>query len=235
MRINVPVYIKTGPKLTVDGSDICIKNRQGETTWSYSGKEHKGIGIAACARSGTIYMAEVLKKLGYNIGHEQMGDDGSVGYHLAVIKPDNCFHQTRHPLKQISSMLVHQSWGFMNDVIDIRGHGLLGCMEYWLKWNQLCEDFCVWQYRIEELPDIWDEFLDRIGHVKCDLPDVPINTNSSTKGRYKERTDYNNLAWSDLFNENREVAYAIVNKTKEYGYSPQGQSVATESQVTLTG
>jgi hypothetical protein len=163
-------------------------------------------------------MTKLLKELGYNVGHEEPGDDGSVGYHLAVIKPENCFHQVRHPLKQISSMLAHQSWGFMLDVVDLPNKHLLGCMEYWLKWNKLCEEFCVWRYRIEQLPDIWDEFCDRIGHERCDIPDVPTNTN--TRKRYMERNNYTELTWDDLFKEDRQLAQDIFDKAEKYGYAP---------------
>jgi hypothetical protein len=216
LRIDVPVYIKTGPKLYYEDGDACLKNRDGVVTWRYSGKEHTGIGIAACARSGTVYMTKVLKELGYEIGHEQYGEDGSVGYHLVAIRPDNCFHQVRHPLGQISSMVAHQSWGFMNDVIDIEGHGLLGCMQYWLKWNELCEEFCVWRYRIEDLPDVWDEFLERIGHNSCPLPEVPTNTNTHEKYQ-----DFKKHTWADLFNENGQLAHQIKEKSLVYGYAPE--------------
>lgn len=218
--IPVPVYIKTGPKVQMDGDSACIKDRDGNVTWQYHGKEHKGVGIVACARSGTLFMSKLLKELGLDIGHEKMGEDGSVGYHLAVIKPDNCFHQVREPLKQISSMMAHQSWGFMKDVIDIQD-GLLGCMQYWLKWNELCEEFCVWRYKIEELPDIWDEFCERIGHEKCEMPNVPTDTNTSKKHKYQERINYREYSWDDLFKENGKLAQDIIDKAIKYGYAPE--------------
>ena len=215
MRIDIPVYMKTGPKLNLDGDTATLKDKTGNVTWKYSGKECGSIKITGCARSGTVYITSVLKELGYSIGHEQMGTDGSVGYHLAPLRPDNCFHQVRHPLRQISSMVAHQSWGFMNDVIDLEGHGLFGCMQYWLKWNKLCEEFCVWQYRIEDLPDVWDEFLGRIGHTPCPIPGIQKDINTHKK--YQEFKQY---TWADLFNENRELAQAIRDKAEDYGYSP---------------
>ena len=214
MRIDIPVYMKTGPKLHRDGDTACLKNITGDVTWKYSGKECGPIKITGCARSGTVYIVHVLRKLGYTIGHEEMGTDGSVGYHLAALHPENCFHQVRHPLKQISSMMAHQSWGFMNDVVDICGHGLLGCMQYWLKWNELCEEFCIWRYQIESLPNVWDEFLERIGHTPCPLPDVPTNTNSHKK--YREFTEFD---WNNLFECDRQLAQLIYNKANEYGYN----------------
>jgi hypothetical protein len=219
--LRIPVYIKTGPKIHLQGDSAYIKDKTGVITWQYHGKNHKGIGIVACARSATMYMSKLLRELGYDVGHEEWGQDGSVGYHLMVIKPENCFHQVRHPLKQISSMLVHQSWGFMLDVIDLEDLKLRGCMDYWLRWNQMCEEFCVWRYQIENLPTIWYEFLSRIGHEKCDMPDIPTNINTSKKEKYLERTRYKELTWDDLFSEDRQLAQDIYNKSLEYGYAPE--------------
>ena len=213
MRVDLPVFGHSGGKLCYGEGDARLLDKTGNTTWFYHGKKHKGIGIVACARSATMYMVHVLREMGYDIGHEQMGEDGSVGYHLAVIRPDNCFHQVRHPLKQIQSMVAHRSWGFCDQVLDLPNLDLLGCMIYWLKWNKLCEEFCVWRYRIEDLPDVWDEFLGRIGHKPCPLPDVPTDTN-------KSKNLIHELTWADLFNENRQLAQEIRDKAEEYGYSP---------------
>lgn len=223
MRIDIPVITRCGPPLTIDESGCSVINNKGETTWQYKGTEvtGKGIHIAACARSGTKYMTRVLNKLGYKIGHEVADIDGSVGYHLAVVKPDNCFHQVRHPLKQIASMLDHQSWGFMNQVIECHGRGLLGCMQYWLKWNELLEEFCIWRYQLEELGLVWSEFLERIDHSWEPLPDIPENQMNTREDsmpcRAKEFTELN---WEQLLSCNRELAQKIYDKHLEYGYSP---------------
>lgn len=233
VRIEIPVYIKTGPKIQIDGDSACIKNKTGDITWQYHGKEHKGIGIVACARSATVYMSKLLTELGYKVGHEEAGEDGSVGYHLVVIKPANCFHQVRHPLKQIASMYAHQSWGFMLDVIDLPNKGLGGCMKYWLEWNKLCEQFCVWRYKIEDLPLVWDEFCERIGHEKCDIPEISKDINSSSKKTYGERNRYEELTWDDLFEENVELAQEIFDKAEKYGYAPVRARQDQEVQRTL--
>jgi len=198
-------------KLRYGDGNAFLLNQTGDVTWKY--QNHNGIGIAACSRSATMYMVHLLWKLGLNVAHEQQGADGSVGYHLAVIKPDNCLHQVRHPLKQISSNVAHRSWGFADQVMDLPDFGLLSCMRYWLTWNEMCEEFCVWRYQIENLPNIWDEFLERIGKTPCPLPDVPINTNTQDKyGKFKQYT------WADLFNEDRQLAEAIQDKAVQYGY-----------------
>ncbi len=231
----LPVYSKLGAKVEKTEHGACVKNKVGTANWTYDGRMATGRGIYICgtARSGTMYITKLLCGLGYDIGHELVEKDGSVGYHLVVIKPENCLHQVRHPLSQIASMKVHQSWGFMEDIINLPGRGLLGCMTYWLEWNELIEDIAVWRYRIEDLPNVWDEFLERIGHKKCPVPDTPKNENSSTKGGYCERKRYKKLIWDDLFACNRKLAQDIYDKAKKYGYSPKGQRVSTESRTTL--
>jgi len=217
--LRIPVYIKTGPKVTYRDGHAEIRNPDGKVTWEYHGENFNGIGIAACARSGTVYMTEVLRRLGYDIGHEAMGRDGSVGYHLAVVKPSGCFHQVRNPLKQIASMHQHRSWGFMQHVIDIEGEGLLGCMQYWLGWNELIEEFAVWRYQIEQLKEVWPEFLERIGHKKCEIPNIPTNTNSNREALALTDREQIEFTWQDLFNCDSKLAMKIYNKAIEYGYS----------------
>ena len=235
MRIEIPVFSKFGPKVVRTTNGACSGSRKGKCNWSYDGRYVTGAGIfiAGAARSGTVYMTNLLKALGYEVGHEKVGQDGSVGYHLAYLEPKNCLHQVRHPLKQISSMLVHQAWGFMNSVIDIPGRGLLGCMTYWLEWNKLIEKFAIWRYRIEDLPDVWDEFLEKIGHGKCELPEVDKEGNSYANGSYLEKLRYQTLTWADFYKCNRELAQEIFNKSVEYGYYPKGQVMPPEVQDNL--
>jgi hypothetical protein len=99
-------------------------------------------------------------------------------------------------------------------VIDLPNKKLLGCMQYWLIWNQMCEDFCVWRYQIEQLPEVWDEFCERIGHEKCELPDIPTNINSA----HRNHGDFYQYTWDDLFNEDKDLAQEIVEMAKRYGY-----------------
>lgn len=224
MRIDLPVYGRLGGNLHVLKDGACVKNPDGIVIWSCN-NDHK-INIAACPRSGTTYIAEVLREMGYYIGHEQQGGDGTVGYHLAVIKPENALHQVRHPLKQIASMLAHRNWGFVNEVIQEVDTELYGCMVCWLKINTMCEEFCVWRYQIEELPEVWDEFVERIGHEKCDLPDISTKIHAGKKTK--------EVTWSDLLACDRQLAHDIMRKAQQYGYElPQGQSSDPESQTTL--
>ena len=209
-----------GPKVRKSKNGAYAKDPSGKTVWAYDGRlaTGKGIYICAAARSATLYTTEVLKSLGYKIGHEAVEEDGSVGYHLAIIRPKNCFHQVRHPLKQISSMVTHKAWGFMEDVINIPGRGLRGCMTYWLEWNELIEEVAVWRYQVEQLPLIWNQFLYRIEHKTVPFPDIPKDTNSCKIASFYEKQSYKSLTWADLFDENIELAQKIKNKAESYGY-----------------
>jgi len=221
LRKIIPVISRFSPQIKINDNGAYVKDKAGTITWVYDGKQvtGKGIFVAGTARSGTMYISKVLQELGYKVGHEQSDEDGSVGYHLAVIKPDNCFHQVRHPLKQISSQHAHQAWGFMDSFIEIEGYGLRGCMQYWLKWNELLEEFCVWRYRVENLPNVWPEFLERIGHEQVSLPDISTTTNTHRKVFATQNTLYVDYDWDNLFRKDRELAQKIQDKAIEYGYT----------------
>ncbi len=84
--------------------------------------------ILACGRSGTAYISKVFQKLGYDLGHERVGEYGccsmyfvtpttdcsivnkgqKTGIHVKECRSDfefeHIFHQVRHPLKAIESL-----------------------------------------------------------------------------------------------------------------------------------
>lgn len=200
MRIEIPCYCMSQET----GEDPSyIKHLRCSNPEIFKGK----IFICGCPRSGTVYITEILKVLGYKVGHEHIGEDGTVGYHLTVIKPKNCFHQVRHPLAQIASMDTIDSWNFIHRVIETSDKELRGRMEFWLRWNLMCEDFCVWRYRLEDIP--WSEFLERVGHDYVDMPEISTDINSRP---------HEWLTWGDLYECDEELAKEISNKSVEYGY-----------------
>lgn len=225
-RIPIPVVCQTGGTVHIGNDGLYVRNVEGSVVWSYQGND-ADIDIACCARSGSMYIVRVLDKIGYSIGHEVHGPDGSAGYHLAFAGPKNCLHQVRDPIEQISSTSTLSSWGFVPLVTDIDTQTLLGRMQYWLVWNEMCEKFCSWRYRIEDLPNVWPEFLEMIGHKQVPLPDVPTNVNSR-----KDFSRYKRVTWADLFNENAKLATKIRDKAEYYGYGPARTSLTTEPQIT---
>lgn len=228
MRIEIPVITRCGPSLKFTDYGAEIVNKSGMTTWVFNGQEvtGKGIFIAACTRSATMYITRLLEKLGYDIGHEHSRKDGSVGYHLALFKPENCLHQVRHPLLQIASQLDNQSWGFIDQIFELYGHGLLGCMQYWLFSNEMIEEFAVWRYQIEQLPDIWEEFLKHIDHPYEPMPKMKkVNTREMSLAC--TRKEFTTLTWDDLYSCNEKLAEKIYVKAINYGYRPvEGQTTA---------
>ena len=89
-----------------------------------SAGEHKKLLVTGCARSGTLYTAQVFQSLGLDVRHEMpvpphgtMGRDGMVSWYMAVDDPhppygpsavgftfDTVIHQVRHPLRVIPSV-----------------------------------------------------------------------------------------------------------------------------------
>lgn len=84
--------------------------------------------ILACGRSGTLYTSRVFKSVKYDVGHEKIGENGSISMYLVAGKTDctsinkgqktlihagedranyefgQVWHQLRHPLKAIDSL-----------------------------------------------------------------------------------------------------------------------------------
>jgi len=156
--------------------------------------------VTGCARSGTAYTAAVLKACGVAVEHEFMGADGCVSWPMAVRAAqapwgpafdgatafEHVFHQVRHPLAVISSVWSTEgqpSWDFIYahtsritsaDAIEVR------CAKYWYYWNRRAGRLAEWTYRVEELPEVWDELCTRLGR-KLDashLATVSARTNS---------------------------------------------------------
>jgi len=71
--------------------------------------------LIGCGRSGTTFMTDVLKKNGYKVGHECLGQDGGCGWKLLEKHNvdlwegdcDNVIHIVRNPLDCIASMQTH--------------------------------------------------------------------------------------------------------------------------------
>ncbi len=204
MRIEIPIFCN---HIATDEDPSYIKNLRCQNPEVYKGN----IFITGCPRSGTVYMAEVLKGIGINVLHEGMGDEGSVGYHLVTVKPEKCLHQVRHPLKQMASMETVDTWSFVEKAIKVTDHELTGLMEFWLRWNEICESFCVWRYRVEDLENVWEEFLGYIGKEYVEMPDIPKNTNSRS---------HKDLTWNDLFDCNEQLAEEVCRRSIKYGYAP---------------
>jgi hypothetical protein len=136
--------------------------------------------VTGCGRSGTKYTAELLQKLGLDIRHEEMGADGIATWCMAVDSEDSpwgggrrgirfgaILHQVRHPLKVIPSLTTFTapSWEFIEKHIPCPANEpiLLRAAKYWYYWNEQTEKVATWRYRIETLPNVFQEFCTRAG------------------------------------------------------------------------
>ncbi|MCD6422278.1 hypothetical protein J7L13_02955 [bacterium] len=190
--------------------------------------------ITGCPKSGTMYIATVLSKLGLNFKHEEFARDGCAdwrlapGYlaepwdgdtHLYNFKDPLILHQVREPLSNMSSCqkIDENAWKYICRYIPLSMEDSLirRCMGVYYYWNKLADKISVWRYRIEDLDDIFDEFCERIGHPELSskkdvLKEVPKNINTAKP--------YRELTWKDLEREDEELAEKVMKLAEEYGY-----------------
>lgn len=142
--------------------------------------ERTSILITGCGRSGTKYTAALLQRLGMEVLHEKMGMDGIANWCMAVdscdspwgggrhnLKFKTILHQVRHPLNVIPSLttFTDRSWRFIEQYIPCPQTDpvILRAAKYWYYWNLEAERIASWRYRIEAMPEIFDEFCRRLG------------------------------------------------------------------------
>lgn len=193
--------------------------------------------ITGCGRSATLYTSVLLQKLGLDIQHEKMGENGTVNWYQAA-EPyygelgENpiIVHQVRHPLRTIASCQrwVHILAGhpfieappnlFLSEYIPIDQDDslLYKSMTYWYYWNKLAEQNARYTYRIENLPNVFEEFCQVIGYPelaeRTDVFDtIPKNINTNPIG-------YNENTWDDLYIEDAGLTDMIINLAVGYGY-----------------
>ena len=65
------------------------------------------------------------------------------------------------------------------------------------------------------------EFCDRIGHERCEMPSVPLDTNKD-KGTTV-------IEWADLYECDVSMAQDIFEKAVEYDYHPSGQMIFSKT------
>lgn len=196
-------------------------------------KKEKTLLVVGCARSGTAYIAEVLKTSGINVGHERMDQDGVSSWALAANPPfkkrrvdprkyhfAHTFHQVRHPLKTISSVYFEQdrhSWNYIMDFvpeIKLQDSHLVKCAKYWYYWNLMAEKMAEWTYRVEDIDKVWDEFGTRIG--KGLSPNALEHTQKTVNKRESKKYDF---TWEDLSSElDPDLLENIKKLARRYGY-----------------
>lgn len=203
--------------------------------------------VMGCAKSGTLFTTTLLQKSGYDINHERYGRDGSVSWPMVAnwYYPEeeqeaqeafsHAFHQVRHPLAVISSLVSGftdwstpggipwfntASWLFVRErvpEITETDSFVVFAAKYWYYWNLLAEKRSEWRYQIESFKEIVPEFERRSG-LKIDMDQlniIPTDCNSWLRGRKK-------LTWADLRDHVSDDLYGKIQEmASRYGYTLQ--------------
>lgn len=130
-------------------------------------------------------------------------------------------HLVRHPLKVIASVtqLTDGIWEFVGARAKHHGvswnpldnpHPLRG-MRLWLLWNLFAEELADFRYRVEELPEIFPELLEKLGLPSMSMPDIPKDTNT-----HNPTLSY---SWDDLNDADGILCYQIMRMAERYGYT----------------
>lgn len=187
--------------------------------------------ITGCARSGTTYISQVLRKCGFDVRHEKDGKVGVASWVMAVDSDktpwgpgandyvfEHVFHQVRDPLKTIASASNEppQSWQYISQFVpelkpeDSR---MVRAAKYWYYWNLLAEQKAEWTYRIEDFDHHIDEMSSRLGINLPQNANRRVEKYANTRG-YKEK-----FTWQDLkMGLDPELYSNIVALAKKYGY-----------------
>lgn len=165
-------------------------------------RARKRLLITGCGRSGTKYITHLLRRLGLDVGHERMGEDGIASWTMAVNAEvvawgvpvrhydfDQVFHQVRDPRQVIASAMTFKpaSWSFIcaHTPISPEDPILLRAAKYWYYWNLEAEKSAGWRYRIDTFRDVFEEFCERL-HLSPDrrvLAQVDPDVNTRRRGR----------------------------------------------------
>lgn len=200
--------------------------------------------IVSCARSGSSYIAKVLQRSGFDIGHEYIGKDGVASWVMTVdaettpwgpsrknMSFAHVFHQVRNPLDVISSVYTTEgpkSWGFITSTIPeikLSDSYLVRSAKYWYYWNLKGDELAEFTYRVEDIQNVWDEFEKRLGK-KFDRSVLSTITNKVNSREMKPpRSDFDRsvgrakFTWEDLKKElDPELYEKIQQLAKKYGY-----------------
>jgi len=190
------------------------------------------LAVVGCPYSGTQYTKEVLCKVGLDVGHEEIKENGTVSWRHAYYRAEDfakegisqefIFHQTRHPLLVIAElwMLGKGPWVYITKSCQSRGLDwdpfgqeiYARCMQFWIYWNEFAGEFASFQFRIEQFPTLWPTFLELFGFpVDTPLPGISTHVN-----RHKAAPI---SSWDDLYKIDSQLTLKVLEMANEYGYT----------------
>lgn len=194
--------------------------------------------ITAIGRSGTAYIARILRSIGLDVHHESFGRDGTASWYWAAFRRSDTsaisrrcrppilnrtprfraiLHQVRDPLNAIASFSTANEssweWIYANTPVHPSDPLLKRCSEAWLHWNRMAEEISDWTYRIESLGSVWPEFCARVGvsAPPGSVPNIPHTINSRP---------HRTLSWEDI-RTLTPTSGEIEAMAKRYGYQTE--------------
>lgn len=159
-------------------------------------KTRKKLLVAGCSRSGTMAVSRMLRQLGLDVKHEQMGRDGTVSCYFpmdtdtypvtgpSVTDPhpgegrysdyrfDCIVHLVRDPRKCIPSNAKimsrnHQLWLEALGYLDMTVKPKLRRMDdMWCAVNERCEELTSARFQIERVTELLDYVADQLDTPK---------------------------------------------------------------------
>lgn len=188
--------------------------------------------ITGCARSGTSYIAKFFWLHGLHVKHECDANYGIVSWPMAVNSNKSVwgpapnrfffkhiFHQVRHPLKTIASVMATEgskSWNYIcSEVpeIKIKDSTLVRAAKYWYYWNLQAESKAEFTYQVENVAAAIPE-MSRILGIHLD----PTKLDRISK-TLNHRGEPQKVTWLDLRRVLNDKMYdRIICLAERYGY-----------------
>ena len=190
--------------------------------------------VIGTPRSGTHYAAEVFRRAGVDVRHENTNAGGSVSSFLAVddyyyhgrhldggrdaYEWGTVLHQVREPLACIGSIagalaenrISWWHWQERHTGISYRLAPVERAARFWLAWNRICEPQAALTYRLEAMREAWPEIA---RHTGIDTP-FPENVDPIA---VSERTRVP-TSWDYLKSLDEGLCEEIARTAERYGY-----------------
>ncbi len=188
--------------------------------------------ITGCARSGTSFMTKFFRLHGLSVKHEWNANYGIISWTMATGASKSpfgpasnefyfkhVFHQVRHPLKTIASVLATEpkrTWLFICDEIpeiSMSDPPIVRASKYWYYWNLRAESQAELTYRIESVGSVVSKMSQILG--------TPLDREKLTwiSKESNHRFQTRKLSWLDLRKALNSKMYArIVCLAERYGY-----------------
>ncbi len=164
--------------------------------------------ITGCGRCGSKYISVLMRAIGLDIRHEQIGENGITSWYMAVdaksvpIGPTyekysfkHTFQLVREPLAAIGSIcsFSQQAWIFIcqHSKCSMEDPILLRSAKYWYYWNQLAEQKADCFIRVEDETQIITTIERELGISidKSVVEQLPKNVNTRRSGRTFHRIE----------------------------------------------